>query len=135
MDLPCVARGKRELESAVLHQCIGSRVGFDASDHHRNPRAPELISGHALGHEFSDALEGPFLHRLFSLADLGGQKDRGAYSSDSASIRSTAAIAIGPCSVTPDCSAGSASSPRRLSYRTQNGTDQRRATPLMERAS
>jgi hypothetical protein len=43
----------------------------------------------------SDALEGPFLHRLFSLADLGGQKDPGAYSGDGASICSTAAIAIG----------------------------------------
>jgi hypothetical protein len=27
-----------------------------------------------VGHQFSDALEGPFLHLLFSLADLGGQR-------------------------------------------------------------
>jgi hypothetical protein len=40
-------KGKRELESTVLHQCIRPRVGARAPDHHGNPRAPELISGHA----------------------------------------------------------------------------------------
>src|SRR6266508_2479813 len=40
-------KGKRELESTVLHQCIRPRVGAYAPDHHGNPRAPELISGHA----------------------------------------------------------------------------------------
>jgi hypothetical protein len=62
-------------------------------------RARRALSGHAskgyVGHQFSDALEGPFLHRLFSLADLGGQKDRGAYSGDSASIRSTPRLRSG----------------------------------------
>jgi len=47
----------------VLLQCIRSRVGAHAPDHHGNPRAPELISGHASmsysGHQFSDALERP----------------------------------------------------------------------------
>jgi hypothetical protein len=50
-------KGKRELESTVLHQCIRSRVEVDAPDHHGNPRAPELISGHAskgyVGYQFS----------------------------------------------------------------------------------
>ena len=54
------------LERTVLHQCIRPRVGARAPDHHGNPRAPELISGHAskgyVGHQFSDALERPFLH-------------------------------------------------------------------------
>ncbi len=32
-----------------------------------------------MGHQFSDALGRPFLHLFFSLADLGGKNDRGAY--------------------------------------------------------
>jgi hypothetical protein len=35
------------LERTVLHQCIRPRVGAPAPDHHGNPRAPDLISGHA----------------------------------------------------------------------------------------
>jgi hypothetical protein len=35
------------LERRVLHQCIRPRVGAPAPDHHGNPRAPDLISGHA----------------------------------------------------------------------------------------
>jgi hypothetical protein len=60
-----------------LHQCIRPRFGAHAPGHHGNPRAPDLITGHASkgdwGHQFSDALERPFLHLLFSLADLGGK--------------------------------------------------------------
>jgi len=48
------------LESTVLHQCIRPRVGAHAPDHHGNPRASDLITGHASegywGHQFSDAL-------------------------------------------------------------------------------
>ena len=51
---------------AVLHQCIRPRIGAQAPDHHGNPRASDLISGHASkgfwGHQFSGALERPFLH-------------------------------------------------------------------------
>jgi hypothetical protein len=45
------------LESTVLHQCIRPRVGAHAPDHHGNPRASNLITGHASkgysGHQFS----------------------------------------------------------------------------------
>ena len=71
------------LEYTVLHQCIRPRVGAHAPDYHGNPRTSDLISGHAskgyVGHQFSDALGRPFLHLFFSLADLGGENDRGAY--------------------------------------------------------
>ena len=74
---------KRRLECTVLHQCIRPRVGAHAPDHHGNPRTSDLISGHAskgyVGHQFSDALGRPFLHLFFSLADLGGENNRGAY--------------------------------------------------------
>ena len=74
---------KRRLERTVLHQCIRPRVGAHAPDHHGNPRTSDLISGHAskgyVGHQFSDALGRPFLHLFFSLADLGGENNRGAY--------------------------------------------------------
>src|SRR5262249_23296127 len=57
------------LESTVLHQCIRPRVGVHAPDHHGNPRASDLITGHASegywGHQFSDALERPFLHLFY----------------------------------------------------------------------
>src|SRR5262245_10889308 len=57
------------LESTVLHQCIRPRVGAHAPDHHGNPRASDLITGHASegywGHQFSDALERPFLHLFY----------------------------------------------------------------------
>src|SRR5438128_2772354 len=78
-------KGKRELECTVLHQCIRPRVGADAPDHHGNPRAPELISGHAskgyVGHQFSDALERPFLHLLFFSRRLRWAQDRVALTS------------------------------------------------------
>ncbi|HEX7960055.1 MAG TPA: hypothetical protein VF493_09065, partial [Terriglobales bacterium] len=49
----------------------GLMLEAHAPDHHGNPRAPELITGHASkgywGHQFSDALERPFIHLfLFS---------------------------------------------------------------------
>ena len=73
----------RELDCTVLHQCIRPRVGAHAPDHHGNPRAPELISGHASkgysGHQFSDALERPFLHLFFFSRRPRWEKDRGAY--------------------------------------------------------
>src|SRR6266704_1942914 len=69
MDPPCVARENDEAGSTVLHQCIRPRVGAHAPDHHGNPRASDLISGHAskgyVGHQFSDALERPFLHLFY----------------------------------------------------------------------
>jgi len=78
-------KGKPELECTVLHQCIRPRVGADAPDHHGNPRAPELISGHAskgyVGHQFSDALERPFLHLLFFSRRPRWAKDRVALTS------------------------------------------------------
>ena len=54
------------LGCTVLHQCIRPRIGAHAPDHHGNPRASDLINGHASkgswGHQFSGALERPFLH-------------------------------------------------------------------------
>ena len=72
------------LGCAVLHQCIRPHVGAYAPGHHGNPRAPELISGYAwkgnLGHQFSDALERPFLHLLFSLSQTSvGKRFRGSH--------------------------------------------------------
>jgi hypothetical protein len=65
------------LESTVLHQCIRPRVGAHAPDHDGNPRASNLITGHASkgysGHQFSDALEGLVSISAISLADLGGE--------------------------------------------------------------
>src|SRR5437763_10436407 len=49
-----------KLGCLVLHQCIRPRFGAHAPGHHGNPRASDLITGHAskgyLGHQFSDAL-------------------------------------------------------------------------------
>jgi hypothetical protein len=71
------------LEGTVLQQCIRPRVGADAPDHHGNPRAPDLISGHASkgysGHQFSDALERPFLHLFYFSRRPRRENDRGDY--------------------------------------------------------
>src|SRR5215831_765306 len=71
------------LESTVLHQCIRPRVGVHAPDHHGNPRASDLITGHASegywGHQFSDALERPFLHLFYFSRRPRWGTDRGAY--------------------------------------------------------
>src|SRR5215469_1347242 len=106
MDPPCVARENDKpgeyglasmyqasccalqektisLESTVLHQCIRPRVGAHAPDHHGNPRASDLITGHASegywGHQFSDALGRPFLHLFYFSRRPRWAKDRGAY--------------------------------------------------------
>jgi hypothetical protein len=54
------------LERTILLQCIRPCVGARAQDHHGNPRTSDFITGHASkgywGHQFSDALERPFLH-------------------------------------------------------------------------
>lgn len=67
----------------VLHQCIRPRVGAHAPGYHGNPRAPDLISGDASkgysGHQFSDALERPFLHLFFFSRRPWWGNDRGAY--------------------------------------------------------
>src|SRR5262245_47800732 len=82
MDPPCDARENVRLECTVLHQCIRPRVGAQAPDHHGNPRASELITSHAskgyLGHQFSNALERPFLHLLFFSRRPRWAKDHGA---------------------------------------------------------
>src|SRR4029450_6087435 len=44
---PALQEKTMSLERTVLHQCIRPRVGAPAPDHHGNPRAPDLISGHA----------------------------------------------------------------------------------------
>src|SRR5215831_18089850 len=71
------------LEITVLHQCIRPRVGAHAPDHHGNPRASDLITGHASegywGHQFSDALGRPFLHLFYFSRRPRRAKDRGAY--------------------------------------------------------
>ena len=36
-----------KLGSTVLHQCIRPRIGARAPDHHGNPRASDVINGHA----------------------------------------------------------------------------------------
>ena len=73
------------LESVVSHQCIRPRIGADAPGHHGNPRTPDLITGHAskgyLGSSVLGCAGRPFVHLLFSLADLGGKAD-GAFTSD-----------------------------------------------------
>jgi hypothetical protein len=76
-------RSRRTKTDTVLHQCIRPRVGALAPDHHGNPRAPDLISGHASkgysGHQFSDALERPFLHLFYFSRRPRRENDRGAY--------------------------------------------------------
>ena len=70
------------LGCTVLHQCIRPRMGAHAPDHHGNPRASDLINGHASkgswGHQFSGALERPFLH-LFCFSRTRWEKDRGLH--------------------------------------------------------
>ena len=66
------------LGCTVLHQCIRPRIGAHAPDHHGNPRASDLISGHASkgssGHQSSGALERPFLHLFFFSRRPRGQR-------------------------------------------------------------
>ena len=68
------------LGCTVLHQCIRPRIGAHAPDHHGNPRASDLINGHASkgswGHQFSGALVSHFSMSSVSLADLGGKMIR-----------------------------------------------------------
>ena len=70
------------LGCTVLHQCIRPRIGAHAPDHHGNPRASDVINGHASkgswGHQFSGALERPFFH-LFCFSRRPGWEKRGAY--------------------------------------------------------
>src|SRR6266568_7449772 len=67
------------LGCTVLHQCIRPRIGAHAPDHHGNPRASDVINGHASkgswGHQFSGALERPFLH-LFCFSRRPGWEKR-----------------------------------------------------------
>jgi hypothetical protein len=67
------------LGCTVLHQCIRPRIGAHAPDHYGNPRASDVITGHALkgswGHQFSGALERPFLH-LFCFSRRPGWEKR-----------------------------------------------------------
>jgi hypothetical protein len=66
------------LERTVLHQCIRPRVGAHAPGHHGNPRASDLITGHASeGYWVISSRmrwEDHFSISSISLADLGGQK-------------------------------------------------------------
>ena len=71
------------LGCTVLHQCIRPRMGAHAPDHHGNPRASDLINGHASkgswGHQFSGALERPFLHLFCFSRRPRWEKDRGLH--------------------------------------------------------
>src|SRR5207247_8561789 len=72
-------RSRRTKTETVLHQCIRPRVGALAPDHHGNPRAPSHASKGYSGHQFSDALERPFLHLFYFSRRPGRENDRGAY--------------------------------------------------------
>jgi hypothetical protein len=71
------------LGCTVLHQCIRPRIGAHAPGHHGNPRASDLINGHASkgswGHQFSGALERPFLHLFCFSRRPRWADDRGVY--------------------------------------------------------
>jgi len=71
------------LERTVLHQCIRPRVGALAPDHHGNPRAPDSLA--AMPRRAIRVISSRmrwkdhFSISSISLADLGGQNNRGAY--------------------------------------------------------
>ena len=83
MDPPCVARENIEAGLYGLAPMYQASNWNSCSGPSWNPRASELISGHAskgnLGHQFSDALGRPFLHLYFFSRRPRWEIDRGAY--------------------------------------------------------